>query len=97
MSGASGKVPAALHLTPEALDGGLIGKIRNGDLIKVNAITGELSLLVDEQELALRQADKIDLRHVSYGMGRELFGALRSNLSSPETGARCTAAIDEIY
>ena len=97
MSGASGKVPAALHLTPEALDGGLIGKIRNGDLIKVNAITGELSLLVDEHELALRQADKIDLRHVSYGMGRELFGALRSNLSSPETGARCTAAIDEIY
>lgn len=97
MSGASGKVPAAIHLTPEALDGGLIAKIRHGDLIKVDAITGELSLLVDEKELSARQADKIDLRAVSYGMGRELFGALRSNLSSPETGARCTAAIDEIY
>lgn len=97
MSGASGKVPAAIHLTPEALDGGLISKICNGDLIRLNAITGELSLLVNEVELEQRQAEEIDLRHVRYGMGRELFGALRSNLSSPETGARGTLAIDEIY
>ncbi|GIU49150.1 phosphogluconate dehydratase [Shewanella sairae] len=97
MSGASGKVPAAIHLTPEALDGGLIAKIQNGDLVRVNATTGELSLLVDETELNARVAEKVDLHKTSYGMGRELFGALRSNLSSPETGARCTSAIDENY
>ena len=97
MSGASGKVPAAIHLTPEALDGGLIAKVQNGDLIRVNANTGEVSLLVDESVLAAREAGKVDLRRTSYGMGRELFSALRSNLSSPETGARCTTAIDENY
>ncbi|MEZ9199732.1 phosphogluconate dehydratase [Shewanella sp. 10N.286.54.B9] len=97
MSGASGKVPAAIHLTPEALDGGMIAKIHNGDLVRVNAATGELSLLVDEAELQARTPEKVDLQKTSYGMGRELFGALRASLSSPETGARSTSAIDEIY
>lgn len=97
MSGASGKVPAAIHLTPEALDGGLIAKVQDGDLIRVDALTGELSLLVSEAELATRAAGIVDLHRSRYGMGRELFSALRSNLSSPETGARCTNAIDELY
>lgn len=97
MSGASGKVPAAIHLTPEAIDGGLIAKVQDGDLIRVDALTGELSLLVSDTVLAARTAAEIDLRHSRYGMGRELFGALRSNLSSPETGARSTSAIDELY
>ncbi|QDO84322.1 phosphogluconate dehydratase [Shewanella psychropiezotolerans] len=97
MSGASGKVPAAIHLTPEALDGGLIAKVQSGDMIRVDALTGELILLVTDAELATRVAEKVELRKTNYGMGRELFGALRSNLSSPETGARCTSAIDEIY
>ncbi|ACJ29135.1 6-phosphogluconate dehydratase [Shewanella piezotolerans WP3] len=97
MSGASGKVPAAIHLTPEALDGGMIAKIHNGDLVRVNATTGELTLLVDEAELQARMPEKVDLQKTSYGMGRELFGALRASLSSPETGARSTSAIDEIY
>ncbi|AAN55518.1 phosphogluconate dehydratase [Shewanella oneidensis MR-1] len=97
MSGASGKVPAAIHLTPEAIDGGLIAKVQDGDLIRVDALTGELSLLVSDTELATRTATEIDLRHSRYGMGRELFGVLRSNLSSPETGARSTSAIDELY
>ncbi|MFB2718950.1 phosphogluconate dehydratase [Shewanella xiamenensis] len=97
MSGASGKVPAAIHLTPEAIDGGLIAKVQDGDLIRVDALTGELSLLVSDTVLAARTAAEIDLRHSLYGMGRELFGALRSNLSSPETGARSTSAIDELY
>ncbi|AZG36383.1 MULTISPECIES: phosphogluconate dehydratase [Shewanella] len=97
MSGASGKVPAAIHLTPEALDGGLIAKVENGDLIRVDATTGELTLFVDEKTLASRTAGIVDLHHSSYGMGRELFGALRSSLSSPETGARSTNAIDELY
>lgn len=97
MSGASGKVPAAIHLTPEALDGGLISKVHSGDMIRIDALTGDLSLLVSQEVLNERVADKVELRHTSFGMGRELFGALRSNLSSPETGARCTSAIDEIY
>ncbi|MCF1428673.1 MAG: phosphogluconate dehydratase [Shewanella sp.] len=97
MSGASGKVPAAIHLTPEALENGLIGKIQNGDLVRVDANAGEIFLLVDETELLAREAGVIDLRPQRYGMGRELFGALRANLSSPETGARCTSAIDEYY
>ncbi|GGP43178.1 phosphogluconate dehydratase [Shewanella algicola] len=97
MSGASGKVPAAIHLTPEALDGGLIAKVQDGDLIRVDATTGELSLLVDESVLASRTAGVVDLHHSAYGMGRELFGALRRSLSSPETGARSTSAIDELY
>lgn len=97
MSGASGKVPAAIHLTPEALDGGLIAKVRSGDMIRVDALTGELTLLVSDAELATREAEKVELRKTNYGMGRELFGALRANLSSPETGARCTSAIDEIF
>ena len=97
MSGASGKVPAAIHLTPEALDGGLIAKVQSGDMIRVDALTGELTLLVSDAELQTRVAEKVELRKTNYGMGRELFGALRSNLSSPETGARCTSAIDEIY
>jgi phosphogluconate dehydratase len=97
MSGASGKVPAAIHLTPEALDGGLIAKVKDGDMIRIDAFTGELTLLVDEAELATREASKVELRPSRFGMGRELFGALRANLSSPETGARCTSAIDEHY
>ncbi|WP_434929805.1 phosphogluconate dehydratase [Shewanella sp. HL-SH5] len=97
MSGASGKVPAAIHLTPEALDGGMIAKVQDGDLIRVNANTGELTLLVDEAVLNARKSSVVDLHHSSYGMGRELFGALRRTLSSPETGARSTSAIDEIY
>ncbi|WP_076413851.1 phosphogluconate dehydratase [Shewanella sp. UCD-KL12] len=97
MSGASGKVPAAIHLTPEALDGGLIAKVHTGDMIRVDAATGELTLLVEQSVIDARVADKVELRNTSFGMGRELFGALRSNLSSPETGARCTSAIDEIY
>ncbi|GIU49890.1 phosphogluconate dehydratase [Shewanella algidipiscicola] len=97
MSGASGKVPAAIHLTPEALDGGMIAKVENGDLIRVDANSGELTLLVNETVLSTREAEKVNLRSNSYGMGRELFSALRSNLSSPETGARCTTTIDENY
>ena len=97
MSGASGKVPAAIHLTPEALDGGLIAKVQDGDVIRIDATTGELTLLVDEKTLANRTAGIVDLHHSAYGMGRELFGALRRSLSSPETGARSTNAIDELY
>ena len=95
MSGASGKVPAAIHLSPEALDGGLIAKVQDGDMICVNGETGELSLLVDEQELAQRATAQFNVNGHHQGMGRELFNGMRMHLSSPETGA-CSLFVDEI-
>ena len=87
MSGASGKVPAAIHLCPEALDGGLIAKVRTGDMIILDGETGELTLLVDEKELAAREIATFQVNGHHQGMGRELFGFMRRNLSSAETGA----------
>ncbi|WCN14621.1 phosphogluconate dehydratase [Marinomonas mediterranea] len=87
MSGASGKVPAAIHLTPEALAGGLIGKIKDGDLMRLDAVTGTLSLLVSDDELAGREAATHDLSESHQGMGRELFYAQRTLVSGAEQGA----------
>lgn len=87
LSGASGKVPSAIHVTPEAYNGGLLAKVKDGDMIRVNAFTGELQLLVEEQELAQRQAYIPDLSAEHIGCGRELFSALRRNLSGAEEGA----------
>ncbi|HBQ1339794.1 TPA: phosphogluconate dehydratase [Klebsiella pneumoniae] len=89
LSGASGKVPSAIHVTPEAYDGGLLAKVRDGDLIRVNGQTGELTLLVDEAELAARQPHIPDLSASRVGTGREMFGALREKLSGAEQGATC--------
>lgn len=87
MSGASGNVPAAIHLTPEAIDGSLLAKVVEGDMIRLDANTGELTLLVDKQALAHRQNAVPDLDSSRVGMGRELFGAMRSQLSGAEQGA----------
>ncbi|MGM0429857.1 MAG: phosphogluconate dehydratase [Pseudomonadota bacterium] len=87
MSGASGKVPAAIHLTPEAVDGGLIAKINDGDLVKVDFEKGVLELMVDETELLQRPVATIDLTENQFGMGRELFTNFRDNLSGAESGA----------
>jgi phosphogluconate dehydratase len=87
MSGASGKVPAAIHLCPEAVDGGLIAKVKTGDMILLDGETGELTLLVDEQELAQRDLAVFQVNNHHQGMGRELFGFMRKNLSTAETGA----------
>ena len=87
MSGASGKVPAAIHLCPEALDGGLIAKVKTGDMINLDGETGELTLLVGEQELASRDNAQFQVNGHHQGMGREIFGFMRRNLSSAETGA----------
>ena len=61
------KVPSAIHVTPEAYDGGLLAKVRDGDIIRVNGQTGELTLLVDEAELAAREPHIPDLRRVTRG------------------------------
>ena len=87
MSGASGKVPAAIHMSPEALMGGDIGKIKTGDLIQFNAHTGELNVLVDAKEFDARVVPMPDLSKNTHGIGRELFAGFRSQTSSAETGA----------
>ncbi len=84
MSGASGKVPAAIHLSPEALDGGPIAKLRDGDMLELDAENGVLRVLDDtfvEREAATLKHDS------STGMGRELFGGFRRLVSSAEQGA----------
>ncbi len=85
MSGASGKVPAAIHLCPEAKDGGMIAKIRTGDLIHLDAIKGELSCS-NFKEISLRECSLKDGDN-TIGYGRELFGNFRSIVSASEEGA----------
>lgn len=87
MSGASGKIPAAIHLTPEALDNGPIGLIQNGDMIELDAETGKLELLVSEEELKTRKHAQADLTNFHEGMGRELFAPLRATVGLAEEGA----------
>ncbi|MBO1256222.1 phosphogluconate dehydratase [Alteromonas sp. 5E99-2] len=87
MSGASGKVPAAIHVAPEAYKGGLLAKVQQGDLIELNTATGELVLHVPEDELAQREAVVPSLEKHEVGMGREMFGNMRASLTSAEEGA----------
>jgi phosphogluconate dehydratase len=87
MSGASGKVPAAIHLSPEVLAGGPLGLVRDGDLIRFDALEGTLDALVPAEEWARRQPATADLSGSHIGMGRELFAVFRSTVSSAETGA----------
>ncbi|PHP66278.1 phosphogluconate dehydratase [Zhengella mangrovi] len=87
MSGASGKVPAAIHVTPEALDGGPIGKIRDGDMIALDAVEGTLNVLVPAEELAARETTVPDLSGNEHGMGRELFAAFRRVAGRADAGA----------
>ena len=85
MSGASGKVPAAIHCSPEAADGGGIAKIREGDWIELNCNTGELTALVDPA-IWLKRSDESN-PHQALGCGRELFQVMRNNVSSADQGA----------
>ncbi len=85
MSGASGKVPSAIHLCPEAKDGGMIAKIRTGDIIHLDAIKGELSCS-NYEEISLRECMIKDGDN-TIGYGRELFGNFRSIVSASEEGA----------
>ena len=92
MSGASGKVPAAIHVSPETMHGGPLGKVRDGDLIRVDAVAGTLSALVDAPTWAAReQATLSDAQAAlnGHGLGRELFAGMRRNVLSAEQGA-CT-------
>ncbi|MDG1688444.1 MAG: phosphogluconate dehydratase [Gammaproteobacteria bacterium] len=87
MSGASGKVPSAIHMCPECADDGPLTKVRDGDIISLNTETGELNVLVDDKELEKRVSCMLANTEHHYGMGRELFDSFRRGVSSAETGA----------
>jgi phosphogluconate dehydratase len=87
MSGASGKVPAAIHVTPEALKGGILAKVQTGDMLELNTETGAMDILISEEELAKREAKVPDLAKHQIGMGREMFAGMRSTLTGAEQGA----------
>ncbi|MBC7573498.1 MAG: dihydroxy-acid dehydratase, partial [Herminiimonas sp.] len=87
MSGASGKVPAAIHVSPEVLAGGPLGRVRSGDLIRLDANAGVLQALVPEAEWAARTMLPVDISGGHTGMGRELFAMFRAHTSAAEEGA----------
>ena len=92
MSGASGKVPAAIHVSPEALAGGPLAKVRNGDVIRLDAVAGTLDALVADAEWAARPIATLPREladDYAHGIGRELFAGMRKNALSAEQGA-CT-------
>lgn len=87
MSGASGKVPAAIHVTPEAIDGGPIARIQDGDLIHLDAIAGTLEVLTDAAEFAARPATVIDLSANEFGMGHRTLPHRSAASPAPPTRA----------
>jgi phosphogluconate dehydratase len=89
MSGASGKVPSAIHVAPEALDGGLIAKLQDGDIIRVDATKGSLDVLTEG--VADRPAATPDLTANSHGIGREMFDLFRNAAGSATSGACCVS------
>ena len=95
MSGASGKIPAAIHMTPEAIEGGMIARIETGDMLRMDCQTGELKLLVDDAILASRTPapTPASCQQAQFGMGRELFANMRANISGAEQGASFLGAL----
>ena len=87
MSGASGKVPAAIHVTPEALDRGPLAKLQDGDVVRLDAERGELNVLMEAKALNGRRFVDANLEHYHYGLGRELFGGFRHLAMRAEEGA----------
>lgn len=94
MSGASGKVPAAIHVSPEALDGGAIGKVRDGDLIRLDADKGELRV-TSQDDLHEREGKDPSSDDHHTGVGRELFAGFRERVTSAETGATIFGLFDQ--
>jgi phosphogluconate dehydratase len=90
MSGASGKIPAAIHVSPEVMHGGPLGKVRDGDVLRLDAVAGTLDALVDPAAWAARDQARLpeDQADVNgHGLGRELFAGMRRNVLSAEQGA----------
>lgn len=95
MSGASGKVPSAIHLSPEALESETLRKIQDGDMIRFDVKNGELSLLVSDEVLDLREINCVSLQESHYGFGRELFSSVRKSVSSAKDGATVFKLVGE--
>jgi phosphogluconate dehydratase len=87
MSGASGQVPAAIHVTPEAAHGGALARLQDGDVVVVDAVEGRLDVEVDPIEFAARTPVRADLAHHHAGFGRELFAAFRAAAGPADLGA----------
>lgn len=85
MSGASGKVPAAIHVSPEAATGGPLARLRDGDLVRLDAVKGSLDCL--EPDFAAREPVTADLSGNAEGLGRELFAAFRAHAAPVDQGA----------
>ncbi|MEY3788217.1 MAG: hypothetical protein RLZ75_2424, partial [Pseudomonadota bacterium] len=94
MSGASGKVPSAIHMCPECESGGPLAKVRSGDIIYMNLQTGHINVLVEEAEFNARIPVPNSAKNHHYGMGREMFGGFRLGASSAETGASNLFLVD---
>jgi len=92
MSGASGNVPAAIHLSPEFVSGGPIGRLRDGDVIELDCRKGVLEALVPAEQWNQRLAETPAATSQTFGYGRELFYALRSQAASAELGGGINAA-----
>jgi phosphogluconate dehydratase len=90
MSGASGKIPAAIHVSPEAAAGGPLAKVRDGDVIRLDAVAGTLAVLLPEDEWAARDTATLpEAQRIAdgHGLGRELFAGMRRNALTAEEGA----------
>jgi len=90
MSGASGKIPAAIHVSPEAAAGGPLAKVRDGDVIRLDAVAGTLEVLLPADEWAEREAATLSEAQRfadGHGLGRELFAGMRRNALTAEEGA----------
>jgi phosphogluconate dehydratase len=87
MSGASGKVPAAIHVSPEAAGEGPIGRLHEGDVVSLDSERATLTAEVPDAEWNARAGWHPDPRKSAFGFGRELFGAMRANAGLPEQGA----------
>lgn len=95
LSGASGKVPAAIHVTPEAAEGGAIAKIHDGDLIRVDAVAGRLDVLVAPEIWSARAPAQVDHSTSHSGVGRELFAIFRDRVGRADSGASIFAGATE--
>ena len=95
MSGASGKFPAAIHVGPEASRGGPIAKIKDGDVIRLDAVSGQLDIQVEPAEFAARDAAPFRPNASSSGLGRELFGGFRGAVSNSEQGGSVFSMLGE--
>ncbi|MEG0860741.1 MAG: phosphogluconate dehydratase [Pseudomonas sp.] len=96
MSGASGKIPAAIHVCPEAFDGGPLARVRDGDIVRVDGVAGTLTVKLNAAELADREIPPAPTGN-DLGCGRELFGFLRMALSPAEQGASAfTSALETL-